>query len=34
LLVGANPGSKLAKAEALEVTVYNEKDLAVLLSDG
>ena len=34
LLVGANPGSKLAKAEALGVTVYNEKDLAKLLSDG
>ena len=34
LLVGANPGSKLAKAEALGVTVYNEKDLATLLSDG
>ena len=34
LLVGANPGSKLVKAEALGVTVYNEKDLAKLLNDG
>jgi DNA ligase (NAD+) len=34
LLVGSNPGSKLAKAEALGVSVYNENDLATLLSDG
>ena len=34
LLVGANPGSKLAKADALGVTVYNENDLVKLLKDG